>query len=117
MALFCRSWKIQGHAFVPGRTGFFSDFRFFASRSDSHHVTGLANDPFKGAGLAFRTFQVHSIIGTHKEFFKYVAAFKTSEFKDGHFPSPSFSHKHVTLGLRIEFPQVRRLKLWPRISK
>jgi hypothetical protein len=83
-SLFCRSWEIQGHAFVPRRTGFFRDFRFFASRSDSHHMTGLTNDPFKGAGLAFRTFQVHSIIGTHKEFLKYVAAFKTSEFKDGH---------------------------------
>ncbi len=60
-------------------------------------MSGLTNDPFKGVGLAFRTFQVHFIIGTHKEFFKYVSAFKTSEFKDGHYPSPSFSHKHSHL--------------------
>jgi hypothetical protein len=60
-------------------------------------MTGPTNDPFKGAGLAFRTFQVHFIIRVHKEFFKYVAAFKASEFKDGHYPSPSSSQKHPHL--------------------
>jgi hypothetical protein len=40
--------------------------------------------------MAFRAIYIHLFVGIDKEFFKDMAAFKTSKFKDGHsFSSPS----------------------------
>ena len=47
-------------------------------------MTGLADDPLKGHGAAFGTFDVCSFIRAKKDLFKEVAALKASKFKNGH---------------------------------
>ena len=47
-------------------------------------MTGLADDPLKGHGAAFGTFDVGSFIRAKKDLFKKVAALKASKFKNGH---------------------------------
>jgi hypothetical protein len=47
-------------------------------------VTGLADDPLKGHGAAFGTFDVCFFIRAKKDLFKEVAALKASKFKNGH---------------------------------
>jgi len=47
-------------------------------------VTGPTDDPLKGHGAAFGTFDVSTFIRAKKDLFKEVGALKASKFKNGH---------------------------------
>jgi hypothetical protein len=59
---FCGSREIQGHAFIPGSTGFGGNFRILTARSYSYHMIASADHPLKGMGLALRAGYIHFFI-------------------------------------------------------